>query len=165
MREYRQPLDINIEITCVLYLRTEWYKIFLYPIHGAINSMLHRHFALHRSHQLSLASNVCLFDEIPTYVLRLRIAVMRGYRVLRTTTVHDNVAPLPPPPLRVLKYTRMEPKSISQVVLSRCATHNSCGSPTNTSRRFALGARDVCLVGESPTCSVSALERCDVPCF
>ena len=31
-----------------------------------------------------------------------------------------------------------------------------CSSP-NTSRRFALGTRDVCLVGENPTCSVPAL--------
>ena len=34
--------------------------------------------------------------------------------------------------------------------------HPSCDSP-NPSRRFTLGARDVCLVGENPTCSVPAL--------
>ena len=30
-----------------------------------------------------------------------------------------------------------------------------CDSPS-TSRRFALGSRDVCLVGENPTCSMPA---------
>ena len=44
------------------------------------------------------------------------------------------------------------------LVLSRIqlTAHPSCDSP-NTSRRFALGASDVCLVGENPTCSVPAL--------
>ena len=43
------------------------------------------------------------------------------------------------------------------LVLSRIqlTAHPSCDSP-NTSRRFALGASDVCLVGENPTCSVPA---------
>ena len=36
------------------------------------------------------------------------------------------------------------------------AVHSSCDSPS-TSRRFALGASNVCLVGEKPTCSVPAL--------
>ena len=36
------------------------------------------------------------------------------------------------------------------------AAHPSCDSP-NTSRRFALGASNVCLVGENLTCSVPAL--------
>ena len=35
------------------------------------------------------------------------------------------------------------------------SVHPSCDSP-NTSRRFALGASNVCLVGENPTCSVPA---------
>ena len=40
------------------------------------------------------------------------------------------------------------------------ASHPSCDSP-NTSRRFELGARDVCLVGENPTFSVPALWGCE----
>ena len=36
------------------------------------------------------------------------------------------------------------------------AAHPSCDSP-NTSRRFALGASDVCLVGENPARPVPAL--------
>ena len=48
-------------------------------------------------------------------------------------------------------------KVASQVVLSRVQlTHPSRDSP-NTSPRFALDARDVCLVGENSTCSVPAL--------
>ena len=35
------------------------------------------------------------------------------------------------------------------------AAHSSCDSP-DTSRRFALFASNVCLVGENPTCSVLA---------
>ena len=51
-------------------------------------------------------------------------------------------------------------KSASQAVLSRmCTAHPSCNSP-NTSRRVALGARDVCLVGENPTRSVRAVSGC-----
>ena len=38
--------------------------------------------------------------------------------------------------------------------------HPSCNSP-NTSRRLALDPSDVCLVGENPKCSVSALSRCE----
>ena len=34
-------------------------------------------------------------------------------------------------------------------------------TPHNTSRRFALGASDVSLVGENPTCSVLALQGCE----
>ena len=34
------------------------------------------------------------------------------------------------------------------------AVHPSCDSP-NTSRRFSLGASNVCLVGDNPTCSIS----------
>ena len=37
-----------------------------------------------------------------------------------------------------------------------CSSRPSCDSP-NTSRRLALGASDVCLVSENPTCSVPAL--------
>ena len=40
------------------------------------------------------------------------------------------------------------------------AVHPSCAS-TITSRLFVLGARDVCLVGENPTCVVSVLEGLD----
>ena len=36
------------------------------------------------------------------------------------------------------------------------AVHPSCDSP-NTSQRFALGASNVCLVAENPTCSVPVL--------
>ena len=36
--------------------------------------------------------------------------------------------------------------------LAGCSSHPPCYSP-NTSRRFALGANNVCLVGENPTCS------------
>ena len=40
-----------------------------------------------------------------------------------------------------------------------------CSSPLydspNTSRHFALSASDICLVGEHPTCSVSALWGCE----
>ena len=38
--------------------------------------------------------------------------------------------------------------------------YTSCDSP-NTSRRFALGASNVCLVGENPTCSFPALQGCE----
>ena len=58
------------------------------------------------------------------------------------------------------KYAQLVPKSASQVVLGRMVAQPPCDS-TNTSRRFALGARDVCLVGESPTCSVPVLYRCE----
>ena len=36
----------------------------------------------------------------------------------------------------------------------------SLGIPP-TSRRFALGASTVCLIGENPTCSVPALQGCE----
>ena len=46
-----------------------------------------------------------------------------------------------------------------------CIKMVGCSPPsmrlTNTSRRFALGASDVCLVGENPTCSVPALQGCE----
>ena len=38
------------------------------------------------------------------------------------------------------------------------SVHPSCDS-SNTSRRFALGASNVCLVGENPTCSVPVAMR------
>ena len=49
--------------------------------------------------------------------------------------------------------------SASQAILSRrCLAHRSCDS-TNISRRFALGASNVDLVGENPTCSVPSLRE------
>ena len=56
--------------------------------------------------------------------------------------------------------------SISEKVGTRCrsllsggswknAVYPSCDSPNNL-RRFALGASNVCLIGENPTCSVPA---------
>ena len=48
-------------------------------------------------------------------------------------------------------------KSASQAILVKMQTNvRSCDSP-NTPRRFALGASNVFLVGENPTCSVPAL--------
>ena len=38
--------------------------------------------------------------------------------------------------------------------------HPSCDS-RNTSRRFAPGARNACLAGENPTCSIPALQGCE----
>ena len=40
------------------------------------------------------------------------------------------------------------------------AVHPSCDSP-NTSRRFALGASNVCLVDKKPTCSVPTWKGCE----
>ena len=54
--------------------------------------------------------------------------------------------------------THKVPKSASQAILSRMQP--SCDLPI-TSRRFALGARDVCLVGENLTCSVLVLWGCE----
>ena len=65
------------------------------------------------------------------------------------------------------KVIHWSPSSISNKVGTRCqspsyerfledAAHPSCDSP-NTSRRFALGASNVCLVVENPTCPVPAL--------
>ena len=45
----------------------------------------------------------------------------------------------------------------------KSAAHPSCASPS-TSRRFVLGASNVCLVGENPTCSVPALWGCEALC-
>ena len=56
-----------------------------------------------------------------------------GQSSCQTTVTKLNAPPPPPPP---------------------------CDSPNN-SPSFALGARDVCLVGESPTCSVPVLYRCE----
>ena len=64
------------------------------------------------------------------------------------------------------KETHWSLSSISMKVGTRCrsssssgsrkdAVHPSRGSP-NTSWRFTLGASNVCLVGENPTCSVPA---------
>ena len=44
------------------------------------------------------------------------------------------------------------------VLLGRLQLTLSCDSP-NTLRRFALGARNVCLVGENPTSSALPLYR------
>ena len=61
-----------------------------------------------------------------------------------------------------------ENKSINWALLPTCnksppqqpffegCSSPSCDSP-NTSRRFELGASNVCLVGENPACSVPAL--------
>ena len=86
------------------------------------------------------------------------------------TTPYGKVNPSPPPPPRsrkqinnstmssyARKYTRgaaAEARPASGSLWH--AVHPSFDSP-NTSRRFALGASDVCLARESPTCSVSAL--------
>ena len=40
------------------------------------------------------------------------------------------------------------------------AAHPSCES-TNASRRVAVGVSHACLVGENPTCSVPAFQRCE----
>ena len=47
-------------------------------------------------------------------------------------------------------------KSVLRAVLGRMRLNLHA----NTSRRFALGAGNVCLVGENLTCSVSALQEC-----
>ena len=61
--------------------------------------------------------------------------------------VPNNITALfPKPPL----------PSCAKRFLVGCSSRPSCDSP-NTSRRFALGASDVCLVGENPTRSVPAL--------
>ena len=46
-------------------------------------------------------------------------------------------------------------KSASQAVLRRMQL--TLHATLNTSHRLALGSRDVCLVGENPTCSVPSL--------
>ena len=48
------------------------------------------------------------------------------------------------------------PVTLRNVSLPKVSPHPPCDSP-NTSRRFALGASNVCLVRENPTCSVPAL--------
>ena len=81
-----------------------------------------------------------------------------------TTAMHEMSAPPHPTRLEVATpetnqlVRRCHPctrKSASHAVLSRMQL-TSCDSP-NTSRCFPLGARDVCLVGENPTCCVPAL--------
>ena len=59
--------------------------------------------------------------------------------------------------------THKVPKSASQAVLSRMQLtfHATRRTPPNTSRRFVLGASNVCLVGENPTCSVPASLGCE----
>ena len=47
------------------------------------------------------------------------------------------------------------PKSVLRAVFGRSGSHPSCDS-SNTSRRLALVASNVCLLGENPTCSVPA---------
>ena len=66
----------------------------------------------------------------------------------KLTAVPSITPPHPPPPtpLADVRFTSGSWKN---------AIHPSCDSP-NTPRRFALGASDVCLVGENPTCSVPA---------
>ena len=74
----------------------------------------------------------------------------------------------PPPPcncasghtgkfIHSLKLSSVLRTSASQAVLSCDAAHRLCDSP-KTSRPFALGASNVCLVGEIPVCSVPALQ-------
>ena len=55
-----------------------------------------------------------------------------------------------------LLYPYASPSHKQFLVLIGCSSHPSCDSP-NTSRRFALGASNVCLVGENPTFSVPVL--------
>ena len=76
---------------------------------------------------------------------------------LPTPTVWNVLDVTPPTPSVCIRrchpYAR---KSAARGVNSRVQlAHPSCDTP-NASRRFALGASDVCLVGEKPTCSVPA---------
>ena len=52
----------------------------------------------------------------------------------------------------------MQQKNVSQAVLCTTQLTLHIYDSSNTSRRFALGASNVCLVGENPTCSVLALQ-------
>ena len=56
----------------------------------------------------------------------------------------------------LLSSTRPPPRSDSTNSSQYDAAHPLCDSP-NTLRRFALGASNICLIGEGPTCSVPAL--------
>ena len=47
------------------------------------------------------------------------------------------------------------PRYVLRAILEEDVVHPSCDSP-NTSRRFALGASNICLVGENPASSVQA---------
>ena len=55
--------------------------------------------------------------------------------------------------------THQVPKSASQAVLTKTQLALYASRRT-TSRRFALGVSNVCLIGENPTCSVPTLWVC-----
>ena len=77
---------------------------------------------------------------------------------------HTTFSATPPPPILLLTSPSTPLpslyKSSSQAVLIRVQLTLDC-DPPNTSRRFALGASNGCLVGGNPTCSVPALKGCE----
>ena len=91
-----------------------------------------------------------------------------GSIFLRITAVHDTTFTPPPPPVKdfeaVILHARKSHKvreSASQAVFVRMqlTVHATRRAPQGASR--LLGARDVYLVGEKPTCSVAALWGCE----
>ena len=66
-----------------------------------------------------------------------------------TTAMHEYRVHPPPPRNAALQV------GLSRMQLTLRAT------PLDTSRRVALGASNVCLAGESPTCSVPAMWGCE----
>ena len=82
---------------------------------------------------------------------------MRGSMIIRLRPCMIRVPP--PNPVRSLKLSSIC-QSASQTVLSRMqlTLHATRRAPHGASR---LGASNVCLVGENPTCSVPALSGCE----
>ena len=114
-----------------------------------------------RSHPSGSRANICL----PRNLLRLAwpgntLMVPSSVYDLKTTTIHDTItlqshSTLSSMSKKVLTRSRNPP---NQAVLDnrmQLTLHATRRTP-HGSWRFALGARNFCLVGENPTCSVPA---------